>query len=114
MPPSPRELIKKGQVEAGREAFTRLRTDLASEDVIYQEFDLMCRQIDFELHRQMSWHEGVKTFRHRILISIGVVSITSLCGFNVVVVSLSSPATGSFLDIPIISVQGELEIEAND
>jgi hypothetical protein len=89
MPQSPRELIKRGQIEAGRAAFTKLRTDLGSEEAIYQEFDLMCRQIDFELHRQMPWREGFRTFRHRILISIGTVSITSLCGFNVVAVSLS-------------------------
>ncbi|KAK7748358.1 hypothetical protein SLS62_008621 [Diatrype stigma] len=47
MPKSPRELIQKGKIEEARQAFSRIRPDLHSHEVL-EEFGLMKAQIEYE------------------------------------------------------------------
>jgi hypothetical protein len=68
MPNSPRYLIQKGQIEEARKAFTRIRRDLHSHEVV-EEFALMKNQIQFELERKVpSFGEAFKLYRHRVLV----------------------------------------------
>lgn len=68
MPDSPRMLIRKGQIEAARSQFTKIRRDLNSHDV-REEFALMHAQIDFEKKREIkSLGEIFRLFRHRALV----------------------------------------------
>lgn len=68
MPNSPRYLIQKGKIEEARKAFTRIRRDLHSHEVM-EEFALMKNQIQFELERKVpSFGEAFKLYRHRVLV----------------------------------------------
>ncbi|OQU98784.1 hypothetical protein CLAIMM_04514 [Cladophialophora immunda] len=84
MPNSPRYLIQKGKVEEARIAFCRIRQDLHSHEVM-EEFTLMKSQIQFEMERKLpSFWEAFRLYRHRILVSIGVQTLTALTGTNVI------------------------------
>jgi sugar porter (SP) family MFS transporter len=84
MPDSPRQLLRAGKVEAAREAFGLVRRDLEQHEVA-EEFALMRAQIDFEKEREVrSWGEVWRTFRHRVLVSVAVQTMTSLTGVNVI------------------------------
>ncbi|THC92357.1 hypothetical protein EYZ11_008173 [Aspergillus tanneri] len=84
MPNSPRYLIRNGKVEQARREFTRIRRDLHSDDV-HREFSLMLAQIEYEKEREItSYLEIFKLFRHRVLVSIAVQTMTSLTGVNVI------------------------------
>ncbi|KAE8145474.1 MFS monosaccharide transporter [Aspergillus avenaceus] len=84
MPNSPRHLIRSGQVEYARDEFKRIRRDLHS-DELQQEFEAMAAQIEYEMEREItSYKEIFKLFRHRVLVSIAVQTMTSLTGVNVI------------------------------
>ncbi|KAF2721040.1 putative MFS monosaccharide transporter [Polychaeton citri CBS 116435] len=84
MPNSPRQLIRQGKVEDARKAFMRVRRDLQSHDA-QEEFALMRAQIEFEMMRELtSYKDILKLFRHRVLVSIAVQTMTSLTGVNVI------------------------------
>lgn len=80
MPNSPRQLIRQGKIELARSEFVRIRRDLASHEV-HEEFALMHAQIAFEMEREItSYKEIFRLFRHRVLVSIAVQTMTSLTG----------------------------------
>ncbi|KAF7115361.1 hypothetical protein CNMCM5793_002177 [Aspergillus hiratsukae] len=84
MPNSPRYLIRKGQIQQARSEFARIRRDLHSDDV-HREFELMLAQINYEKEREItSYREIFRLFRHRVLVSIAVQTMTSLTGVNVI------------------------------
>ncbi|EON95722.1 putative mfs monosaccharide transporter protein [Phaeoacremonium minimum UCRPA7] len=84
MPNSPRQLIQKGNVEAARREFIRIRSDLHSHEV-HEEFGLMRAQIEYEITREIpSYREIFKLYRHRVLVSISVQVLTSVTGVNVI------------------------------
>ncbi|PLN76038.1 MFS monosaccharide transporter [Aspergillus taichungensis] len=94
MPNSPRHLIRRGQIEQARSEFTRIRRDLHSEDV-HREFALMLAQIEYEKEREiMSYREIFRVFRHRVLVSIAVQTMTSLTGVNVIQVTILYKSLG--------------------
>jgi MFS family permease len=67
MPNSPRSLIRHGRVDAAREAFQKIRTDLQSDEAQH-EFALMKAQIEFEREREItSYKEVFQLYRHRAL-----------------------------------------------
>lgn len=113
MPHSPRQLIRSGKIEDARRQFLRIRRDLGGHEA-QQEFALMRLQIEFEMQREIkSLKEVFRLYRHRALTyvhaaqmifvslslgipvltplcrSIGVQTMTSLTGVNVIQVSLS-------------------------
>lgn len=84
MPNSPRQLIRNGKVEQAREEFIKIRRDLRSHEVD-DEFVMMKSQIEFEMERDIaSIKEIFILFRHRVLASIAVQTMTSLTGVNVI------------------------------
>ncbi|KAF7595055.1 hypothetical protein BBP40_007458 [Aspergillus hancockii] len=84
MPDSPRHLIRNGKVELARSEFKRIRKDLHSDD-IHREFEIMTAQIEYEMEREItSYKEIFELFRHRVLVSIAVQTMTSLTGVNVI------------------------------
>jgi MFS family permease len=84
MPNSPRHLIRNGKIEQARSEFVRIRRDLHSDDV-HREFELMLAQINYEKEREItSYREIFRLFRHRVLVSIAVQTMTSLTGVNVI------------------------------
>ncbi|PTU18610.1 hypothetical protein P175DRAFT_0559427 [Aspergillus ochraceoroseus IBT 24754] len=84
MPDSPRHLIRNGKVEEARKQFSRIRRDLDSHDM-RQEFAHMQAQIEYEKEREItSYREIFRLFRHRVLVSIAVQTMTSLTGVNVI------------------------------
>ncbi|XHG02872.1 hypothetical protein AWENTII_006196 [Aspergillus wentii] len=90
MPDSPRHLIRSGKVEQARSEFSRIRRDLHSHEV-NEEFMLMRTQIEYEMEREItSYREIFKLFRHRVLVSIAVQTMTSLTGVNVIQVCIGS------------------------
>ncbi|PKY05280.1 MFS monosaccharide transporter [Aspergillus campestris IBT 28561] len=84
MPNSPRHLIRRGLIEQARSEFSRIRRDLHSDDV-QREFAGMLAQIEYEKEREItSYREIFRVFRHRVLVSIAVQTMTSLTGVNVI------------------------------
>lgn len=84
MPNSPRQLIRQGKVEQARREFIKIRRDLHSHEV-HEEFTLMKAQIEYEMQRELkSYKEIFKLYRHRVLVSIAVQTMTSLTGVNVI------------------------------
>ncbi|KAJ9631808.1 hypothetical protein H2203_000208 [Taxawa tesnikishii (nom. ined.)] len=84
MPHSPRQLIRAGKIELARQEYIKIRRDLQSHEVA-EEFALMNRQIEYEMRRETtSYQEVWKLFRHRVLVSIAVQTMTSLTGVNVI------------------------------
>ncbi|PLB47075.1 MFS monosaccharide transporter [Aspergillus steynii IBT 23096] len=84
MPNSPRHLIRSGKVEQARSEFKRIRRDLGS-DEMHREFAVMLAQIEYEKEREItSYREIFKLFRHRVLVSVAVQTMTSLTGVNVI------------------------------
>ncbi|KUI65920.1 putative glucose transporter rco-3 [Cytospora mali] len=84
MPNSPRQLIRNGKVDQARKEFMKIRRDLKSHEV-HDEFVLMKSQIEFEMEREIkSVKEIFILFRHRVLASIAVQTMTSLTGVNVI------------------------------
>ncbi|EIT78705.1 MFS monosaccharide transporter [Aspergillus oryzae 100-8] len=84
MPNSPRHLIRNGKVEQARDEFKRIRRDLRP-DEMHREFEIMAVQIEYEMEREItSYKEIFRLFRHRVLVSIAVQTMTSLTGVNVI------------------------------
>ncbi|KAF4626403.1 hypothetical protein G7Y89_g11757 [Cudoniella acicularis] len=84
MPDSPRQLIRAGKIEKARAEFLRIRRDLDAEELL-QEFAFMHSQIDFEMQREItSYREIFRLFKHRVLVSVAVQTMTSLTGTNVI------------------------------
>lgn len=84
MPNSPRQLIRNGEVEQARKEFVKIRRDLGSHEVD-DEFIMMKSQIEFEMERDIaSIKEIFILFRHRVLASIAVQTMTSSTGVNVI------------------------------
>ncbi|KAF7719483.1 MFS-type Sugar/inositol transporter [Penicillium ucsense] len=84
MPNSPRQLIRNGKVEEARHEFSRIRRG-ANLHEVEEEFVAMQAQIEFEMEREItSYREIFKLFRHRVLVSIAVQTMTSLTGVNVI------------------------------
>ncbi|KAJ6134394.1 Major facilitator superfamily domain general substrate transporter [Penicillium sp. IBT 18751x] len=84
MPNSPRQLIRSGKIELARSEFTRIRRGFEAHEV-QEEFQLMQVQIEYEMEREItSFREIFKLFRHRVLVSIAVQTMTSLTGVNVI------------------------------
>ncbi|KAI9056155.1 hypothetical protein LZ554_001083 [Drepanopeziza brunnea f. sp. 'monogermtubi'] len=84
MPDSPRQLIRTGKVEQARRAFESIHR--GDKDVeVGMEFVLMKGQIELEMEREItSYGEIWRLFRHRVLVSIAVQTMTSLTGVNVI------------------------------
>lgn len=84
MPNSPRQLIRQGKIEQARREFIKIRRDLRNHEV-HEEFTLMKAQIEYEMRRELkSYKEIFKLYRHRVLVSIAVQTMTSLTGVNVI------------------------------
>ncbi|KGO64947.1 Major facilitator superfamily domain, general substrate transporter [Penicillium italicum] len=84
MPNSPRQLIRHGKIDLARSEFARIRRGLALHEM-EEEFGLMKAQIEYEMERELtSYREIFKLFRHRVLVSIAVQTMTSLTGVNVI------------------------------
>uniref|UniRef100_A0A093Y2V1 Sugar transporter STL1 n=1 Tax=Talaromyces marneffei PM1 TaxID=1077442 RepID=A0A093Y2V1_TALMA len=84
MPNSPRQLIRQGKIEQARKEFIKIRRDLHSHE-LHEEFTLMKAQIEYEMQRELrSYKEIFKLYRHRVLVSIAVQTMTSLTGVNVI------------------------------
>lgn len=84
MPHSPRQLIRQRKIERARKEFIRIRRDLHSHEV-HEEFTLMKAQIEYEMQRELkSYKEIFKLYRHRVLVSVMVQTMTSLTGVNVI------------------------------
>ncbi|KAH7336116.1 putative MFS monosaccharide transporter [Rhexocercosporidium sp. MPI-PUGE-AT-0058] len=86
MPHSPRQLIRTGKIELARKEFGRIhRGEKVDEREVGREFALMRGQIEFEMEREIrSYREIWRLFRHRVLVSIAVQTMTSLTGVNVI------------------------------
>lgn len=70
MPNSPRQMIRKGQVEEARREFIRIRSDLHSHEV-HEEFTLMQGQIEYEMTREIpTFREIWNIYRHRVLVYV--------------------------------------------
>jgi hypothetical protein len=68
MPNSPRELVRRGKIDAARQEFVRIRNDLHSQEA-HEEFGLMRAQIEYEMEREIpSYMEIWKLYRHRVLV----------------------------------------------
>ncbi|KAK2757292.1 hypothetical protein FQN54_004806 [Arachnomyces sp. PD_36] len=84
MPNSPRQLIRQHKVDDARAEYMKIRRDLKEHEV-QEEFALMRSQIEYESEREMtSYREIFRVFRHRVLVSIAVQTMTSLTGVNVI------------------------------
>ncbi|KAI1623613.1 MFS transporter [Exophiala viscosa] len=117
MPNSPRQLIRNGKIEEARLQFIRIRRDLSSHEV-HEEFALMRGQIEFEMHREIkSLAEVFKLFRHRALVSIGVQTMTSLTGVNVIqyyqTILFKSLGISSHMILALAAVYGTLAFLSN-
>ncbi|KAK8070610.1 hypothetical protein PG997_010813 [Apiospora hydei] len=85
MPDSPRQLIRNGKPERAREQFARIRRDLRDAEEVADEFALMQAQIEYEMAREIkSYKEIWRLYRHRVLVSVAVQTMTSLTGVNVI------------------------------
>lgn len=84
MPDSPRLLVRDGKIEQARSEFMKIRRDL-NDDEANEEFAFMQTQIGFEMHREItSYKEIWSMFKHRVLVSVAVQTMTSLTGTNVI------------------------------
>ncbi|CAG7999570.1 unnamed protein product [Penicillium nalgiovense] len=84
MPNSPRQLIRHGKIELARSEFAHIRRGLVLHEM-EEEFGLMKAQIEYEMERELtSYREIFKLFRHRVLVSVAVQTMTSLTGVNVI------------------------------
>lgn len=84
MPNSPRQLLRRGNVDGARAEFVKIRRDLGSHEV-QEEFAFMKAQIEYELANEIqSYREMFTSYRHRALVSIAVQTMTSLTGVNVI------------------------------
>lgn len=84
MPNSPRQLIRHGKVDEARAEYVKIHRGLQNHEAL-EEFTFMRGQIEFEMEREItSLKEIFKLFRHRVLVSIAVQTMTSLTGVNVI------------------------------
>ncbi|KAB8231734.1 putative MFS monosaccharide transporter (Hxt8) [Aspergillus alliaceus] len=84
MPDSPRHLIRNGKVEQARDEYKRIRRDLRPGEM-HRDLETMAAQIEYEMEREItSYREIFRLFRHRVLVSITVQTMTSLTGVNVI------------------------------
>lgn len=84
MPDSPRHLIRNGKVEQARDEYKRIWRDLRPGEM-HRDFETMAAQIEYEMEREItSYKEIFRLFRHRVLVSIAVQTMTSLTGVNVI------------------------------
>ncbi|KAE8393279.1 MFS monosaccharide transporter [Aspergillus alliaceus] len=84
MPDSPRHLIRNGKIEQARDEYKRIRRDLRPGEM-HRDLETMAAQIEYEMEREItSYREIFRLFRHRVLVSIAVQTMTSLTGVNVI------------------------------
>ncbi|ROV89387.1 hypothetical protein VSDG_08641 [Cytospora chrysosperma] len=117
MPNSPRQLIRNGEVEQARKEFVKIRRDLRSHEVD-DEFVMMKSQIEFEMERDIaSIKEIFILFRHRVLASIAVQTMTSLTGVNVIqyyqTILYKSLGIGSDTILALAGVYGTVAFTTN-
>ncbi|EXJ89594.1 hypothetical protein A1O3_02661 [Capronia epimyces CBS 606.96] len=117
MPHSPRELVRNGKIDEARRQFMRIRRDL-NPSQLNEEFTLMRRQIEFEMQREIkSLKEVFQLFRHRVLVSIGVQTMTSLTGVNVIqyyqTILFKSLGINSHMILILASVYGTIAFLSN-
>ncbi|KAJ9396919.1 hypothetical protein DTO282F9_6173 [Paecilomyces variotii] len=117
MPNSPRQLIRNGKVEQARIEFIKIRRDLHSHEV-HREFALMRAQIEYEMQREItSYREIFKLFRHRVLASIAVQTMTSLTGVNVIqyyqTILYKSLGIGPQMILALAAVYGSISFVSN-
>jgi MFS family permease len=113
MPNSPRQLIRQGKIEQARREFIKIRRDLHSH-AVHEEFTLMKAQIEYEMQRELkSYKEIFKLYRHRVLVSIAVQTMTSLTGVNVIQVlpfsrkKIFGPVTDSFISTTKVRLKAQ-------
>ncbi|KAJ5218377.1 Major facilitator superfamily domain general substrate transporter [Penicillium cinerascens] len=117
MPNSPRQLIRSGKIELARSEFTRIRRGFHEHEV-QEEFLLMQTQIEYEMEREItSFREIFKLFRHRVLVSIAVQTMTSLTGVNVIqyyqTILFKSLGIGSHMILALAAVYGTIAFLSN-
>ncbi|OQD70136.1 hypothetical protein PENDEC_c026G07139 [Penicillium decumbens] len=117
MPNSPRQLIRSGKIELARSEFTRIRRGFHALEV-QEEFLLMQTQIEYEMERELtSFREIFKLFRHRVLVSIAVQTMTSLTGVNVIqyyqTILYKSLGIGSHMILALAAVYGTIAFLSN-
>ena len=108
MPDSPRQLVRNGQIEKARLEFIKIRRDLGLEEV-HQEFAFMQTQIEYEMQREIkSYREIWRLFKHRVLVAVGVQTMTSLTGTNVISYYQSKNASPSWMQHQADSLRSDL------
>ncbi|KAJ5084223.1 Major facilitator superfamily domain general substrate transporter [Penicillium alfredii] len=117
MPHSPRQLIRSGKIEQARSEFARIRRGLQSFEM-QEEFLLMQAQIEYEMEREItSYREIFRLFRHRVLVSIAVQTMTSLTGVNVIqyyqTILYKSLGIGSHTILALAAVYGTVAFLSN-
>ncbi|KAE8353066.1 MFS monosaccharide transporter [Aspergillus coremiiformis] len=115
MPNSPRHLIKSGMVEQARDEFRRIRRDLHPNEM-HREFDIMAAQIEYEMEREITSYKDIfRLFRHRVLVSIAVQTMTSLTGVNVIQVPILYKSLGidSHTILALAAVYGTIAFIVN-
>ncbi|KAJ5151067.1 Major facilitator superfamily domain general substrate transporter [Penicillium canariense] len=117
MPNSPRQLIRIGKIEQARAEFVRIRRGQLSHEV-QEEFELMQAQIEYEMEREItSYREIYRLFRHRVLVSIAVQTMTSLTGVNVIqyyqTILYKSLGIGSHSILALAGVYGTVAFFSN-
>ncbi|CAG7951667.1 unnamed protein product [Penicillium salamii] len=117
MPNSPRQLIRSGKLELARSEFARIRRGLELLEM-EEEFGLMKAQIEYEMERELSsYREIFKVFRHRVLVSIAVQTMTSLTGVNVIqyyqTTLYKSLGIGSHTILALAAVYGTVAFVSN-
>ena len=117
MPNSPRQLIRQGKTDQARKEFIRIRRDLASHEV-HHEFAQMHAQIVYEMEREIkSFKEAFKLYRHRVMVSIAVQTMTSLTGVNVIqyfqTLNFKSLGVQGHMILALAAIYGTLAFSSN-
>ncbi|KAJ5542962.1 Major facilitator superfamily domain general substrate transporter [Penicillium sp. DV-2018c] len=117
MPNSPRQLIRVGKPDLARAEFARIRRGMVLHET-EEEFGLMKAQIEYEMEREItSYREIFKLFRHRVLVSIAVQTMTSLTGVNVIqyyqTILYKSLGIGSHMILALAAVYGTFAFLSN-
>lgn len=117
MPNSPRQLIRSGQIDQARIEFLKIRHELQSHQA-NEEFMQMRAQIEYEMQREiLSYKEIFHLFRHRVLTSIAVQTMTALTGVNVIqyyqTILFKSLGINSHMILALAAVYGTLAFTSN-
>ncbi|KAJ5143179.1 Major facilitator superfamily domain general substrate transporter [Penicillium bovifimosum] len=117
MPNSPRQLIRVGKPDLARNEFARIRRGMVLHEM-EEEFGLMKAQIEYEMEREITSYRAIfKLFRHRVLVSIAVQTMTSLTGVNVIqyyqTILYKSLGIGSHTILALAAVYGTFAFLSN-